>query len=253
MPTIATFGDVTYEDPRSLVPVDWNTQERTRAELDRIKDSIKVHGVVGPLAARPSDRSIAGGHGRLDAILELLDEGYKLDRGGIPVVWKECDDAELMALNMALNNATGQPNFQKVAAAIHRIEEIGRVDLVDAGATGFSVRQIADIRALALEPASSPERQQREREQQAQKQPTDTLGDDDFDEHLADQLAAPEPDLYEWSEIAFSVSDDQKDTIDAALELARGLHGLTTDALALHAISEEYLAAHGEGNAQTTQ
>jgi ParB-like chromosome segregation protein Spo0J len=239
MPTIATFGDVTYEDPRSLVPVDWNTQERTRSELDRIKESIKVHGVVGPLAARPSDRSIAGGHGRLDAILELLDEGYTLDRGGIPVVWKECDDAELIALNMALNNAVGQPNFQKVATAIRRIEELGRIDLLTDGGTGFAARQIEDIKVLSLEPAATPERIQRE----AQKQ-RDEDGDD-YDEHLADQLAAPETDLYEWSELTFSVDDGQRETIDEALAMAREQDGLDTDALALFAICREYVSDHG--------
>jgi ParB-like chromosome segregation protein Spo0J len=246
MPTIATFGDVTYEDPRSLVPVDWNTQERTRAELDRIKDSIKVHGVVGPLAARPSDRSIAGGHGRLDAILELLDEGWKLDRGGIPVVWKECDDAELMALNMALNNATGQPNFQKVAVAIRRIEELGRVDLLTGGGTGFAARQIADIQTLALQPASTPERDQREAQKRLEQRDEDGNANyDDYDEHLADQLAAPEADPYEWSELTFSVAEDQRETIDGALALARESGGLQTDAQALHAICAEYVSNHG--------
>lgn len=243
MPTIATFGDVTYEDPRSLVPVDWNTQERTRAELDRIKDSIKVHGVVGPLAARPSDRSIAGGHGRLDAILELLDEGYKLDRGGVPVVWKECDDAELFALNMALNNAVGQPNFQKVATAIRRIEELGRIDLLTDGGTGFAARQIEDIKVLALQPASTPEREQREA--QKQRDEDRNANDDDYDEHLADQLAAPEPGLYGWAELTFSVDDGQRETIDEALAMAREQDGLDTDALALFAICREYVSNHG--------
>lgn len=243
MPTIATFGDVTYEDPRSLVPVEWNTQERTRADLDRIKDSIRVHGVVGPLAARPSDRSIAGGHGRLDAILELLDEGYTLDRGAIPVVWKECDDAELMALNMALNNATGQPNFQKIAVAIRRIEELGRVDLLDGGGTGFGTRQIEDIKVLALSPASTPEREQREANRQRNEDGSANY--DDYDEHLADQLAAPPTDAYEWSELTFSVTDDQKETIDEALVIARDEEGISTDAQALAVICAGYVSRHG--------
>lgn len=248
MPTIATFGDVTYEDPRSLVPVEWNTQERTRSELDRIKDSIRVHGVVGPLAARPSDRSIAGGHGRLDAILELLDEGYTLDRDGIPVVWKECDDAELMALNMALNNATGQPNFQKIAVAIRRIEDLGRIDLLDGGGTGFAAKQIEDIKVLALQPASTPERDQREAQKRLQQRDEDgNAGDDDYDEHLADQLAAPEPDAYEWSELTFSVAEEQRETIDEALAVARAADGLETDAQALYTICAEYVSNHGNG------
>lgn len=242
MPTITVFDNQTREDPRSLVPVDWNTQERTADELQAIKDSIKVHGLVGPIAARPSDRSIAGGHGRLEAILELITEGWELDGGTVPVVWKECDDAELMALNMALNNATGQPNFQKVAIAIQRIESLGRLDLIENRATGFTPLQVRDIQVLATTPAALPGR--------AEKNVRETESDTSYDESLADSMAAPEmpggSDGYEWSIISFSVADDMKTVIDAALAKARQVGNTTNDAVALTLICADFLGTPDE-------
>ncbi len=242
MPTITVFDNQTREDPRSLVPVDWNTQERTADELQAIKDSIKVHGLVGPIAARPSDRSIAGGHGRLEAILELITEGWELDGGTVPVVWKECDDAELMALNMALNNATGQPNFQKVGVAIQRIESLGRLDLLENRATGFSPLQVKDILTLTTTSASLPGRKE--------KDTRETEPGPSYDENLADRMAAPEPtsggDGYEWSILSFSVADDMKTVIDAALAKARQVGNTTNDAVALTLICADFLGTPDE-------
>ena len=234
MTTIHVFDNLTREDPRSLVPMPDNTQERTRAELDRIKDSILAHGIVGPIVGRPSDRSIAGGHGRLEAVLELMAEGYTLDGGGMPVVWRECDDAELLALNMALNNATGQPSFEKIAVAIRKIEDLGRRDLLDAGATGFTPLQIADLAILAsrpsgnapltpVQPGGSEPRPDRDE---------DDYDTHDFDEGLADRMAEKRP-------LTVYLKPEQDTVIRAALATT----GYSDEAEALTAVCVHYVEA----------
>lgn len=230
MPAISVFDNVTREDPRSLVPMSDNTQERTRAELDRIKDSIRAHGLVGPIVGRPSDRSIAGGHGRLEAVIELLDEGYTLE-DGIPVVWRECDDAELLALNMALNNATGQPSFQKIAVAIQKIETMGRPELLVNGATGFTPLQITDLQALAILPAgqhTAPTTQTR----QDAGEDADDYDEHDFDESLADRMAETKP-------LMLDLTPEQWSVVNAATKAT----GYNDEAEALVAVCAYYVEA----------
>lgn len=232
--TIPVFDNVTREDPRSLVPMPDNTQERTRQELDRIKESIRAHGLVGPIVGRPSDRSIAGGHGRLEAVLELVAEGYAIEGGGIPVVWRECDDAELLALNMALNNATGQPSYEKIAIAVRKIEGLGRRDLLDNGATGFTPLQIKDLVILAIEPAgNAPERKDT---QPQQRDEDGDMGDDDYDEHLADQMA-------ERSALVVYIMPTQRDVIAQAIKRT----GLDNEGDALTVICRAYCNENGQG------
>lgn len=119
---ITIADSIELVDPDTLNPVDWNPQERTEDELQAIERSILRHGFIVPIVARPSDRAVAGGHGRLEAVARLRQRGYNIT--AVPVVWRECDDAELRALNLALNNAQGQPNMQKVADVLAEIEEL---------------------------------------------------------------------------------------------------------------------------------
>jgi ParB-like chromosome segregation protein Spo0J len=143
-PQVDIHGDIELIDPSKLNPVDWNPQERTDEERRLIRQSILQHGFVLPIIARPSDGAVAGGHGRLEVVLELIDEGYDIE--GVPVIWKECSDAELRALNLALNNAQGRPNLDKVGEVLREIEEMGGDAIGDLlAATGFSDDEIEDI------------------------------------------------------------------------------------------------------------
>jgi ParB/RepB/Spo0J family partition protein len=146
-------------DPRIILisegenPRDYTLAEN-RAHLDRLKASIKVHGVQQPLWVR---YDIAGkcailidGECRLRAVLELIEEGVEIV--GVPVIQKAEGD-EASRLVMALTANTGKPLSKwEDGAAFRKLHNFGFEACQIAEKTGHDERYIREAMELAEAP-----------------------------------------------------------------------------------------------------
>lgn len=127
---------IQYEDPRTLVPADYNPREWPAENRARLLAGLRQFGFVEPVIVRPSDRLVIGGHFRLDIALEYRDEFPR-----VPVIFRECSDEEAKALNILLNNpdAQGRFNLEMLADIFDDLDENMRL------ATGFDSGYIDNL------------------------------------------------------------------------------------------------------------
>src|SRR5215217_430634 len=78
-----------------LRPDPTNPRRISDAQLEALTRSLKQYGFVQPLLVRRADKTVIGGHQRLQAALRL---GYR----EVPVIWLDLDQEQAKLLNLAL-------------------------------------------------------------------------------------------------------------------------------------------------------
>jgi ParB-like chromosome segregation protein Spo0J len=117
---------------------EYNPRQMPRAEMEKLKRSIREFGFVEPIVVNSSkDRAnfIVGGHQRVRAAQEL---GMK----DVPVVFVDLTEKKEKLLNLALNRIQGDWDEEKLRAII---TEIARSDGADISISGFDEWEIKKI------------------------------------------------------------------------------------------------------------
>ena len=80
-------------------------------DIDAIRESLRVNGFVGALTVQTSTRRLLAGNGTWEALgLEEFEE--------VPVVWRDCDDAEARRIVLAFNRVAERGSFDTGALAL---------------------------------------------------------------------------------------------------------------------------------------
>ena len=106
-------------------------------EMEKLKRSISEFGFVEPLVARRSDELVIGGHQRLEA-------AKALGMATVPVVYVELTDAEVKALNLALNRIRGEWDLPQLGALL---EDLQGLPDIDEALTGFDRDEVDTLLA----------------------------------------------------------------------------------------------------------
>jgi len=138
MPAIRVLSNFELMPLTDLVETEGNPQSHN---LTDIKNSILEFGVVQPIVVNDDNR-IIGGHGRKNALLELMEEGFDLDGGLVPVVKGSYTEAQAQLLLLALNKVHGQFDPFELA------DFVDGMDWDDLGKIGFADSELEDLKEL---------------------------------------------------------------------------------------------------------
>jgi ParB/RepB/Spo0J family partition protein len=157
---VGGISDMPKIDPR-IIQVEDNLNPRNyqlaenRAHLDRLKESIREHGVQNPLWVRWDTVNklpiLVDGECRLKAVLELIAENVEIV--SVPVIQKSAaNPADRLVLALTANE--GKPlNESEVGFAYKRLVNYGWSQEMIAKRVGKSVRYVND----AIELSEAPE------------------------------------------------------------------------------------------------
>lgn len=130
-------------DPATLVPADYNPRKISKHQSEALKRSLDRWGFVEPIVANKRTGRIVGGHQRLDGALALA-------LPTVPVHWIDVDEASEKALNIALNQISGEWDEQLLSDLLLELEHDGQ-DLEDLGFDADELQAIIDAAAPAPE------------------------------------------------------------------------------------------------------
>jgi hypothetical protein len=147
---------IEYVDFASLKRATYNARKADEEQINAICRSIYEFGVVDPLIVRRDDNLILGGHQRRTAIEKLIageffimrdgkreQVKWELPDGKVPVVFLDgIDDTRAKMLNLALNKATGDWDYEALPGLLKSLS--AEVPLDDLVMTGFSFAEITD-------------------------------------------------------------------------------------------------------------
>jgi DNA modification methylase len=111
--------DIEQRDPAELVPADYNPRKIDDHQLDALKRSLDRWGFVEPVVMNKRTGRIVGGHQRVKAALALAVPE-------VPTVWVDIDEEGEKALNIALNQISGEWEEDKLAALLDELEAKGQ-------------------------------------------------------------------------------------------------------------------------------
>ena len=116
----------------SLCPAPYNPRVISPQQMAALCESLKQFGFVDPVLVRRADKMVIGGHQRLEAARRL---GWT----SVPVVFLDIDEARAKALNVALNQISGDWDIPKLGVLFDTLPD----DL--AALTGFSDKEIQRV------------------------------------------------------------------------------------------------------------
>jgi DNA modification methylase len=90
-------------------------------EMRRLIRSIQEFGFVEPIVARKADRTVIGGHQRLEA-------ARALGLSSVPVVYVDISAHQAKALNLALNRITGDWDLPKLGQLLEELRDLPDLD-----------------------------------------------------------------------------------------------------------------------------
>lgn len=111
--------DIEQRNPAELVPADYNPRKIDDHQLDALKRSLDRWGFVEPVVMNKRTGRIVGGHQRVKAALALAVPE-------VPTVWVDIDEEGEKALNIALNQISGEWEEDKLAALLDELEAKGQ-------------------------------------------------------------------------------------------------------------------------------
>lgn len=132
-----------------ITPADYNPRQISDNEMNKLKNSLEEFGLVDPIVVNLKNNTIISGHQRFN-ILQNDSENYKelnlIRLGDIGWVFT---DTELKiesvehekALNLRLNNSSGDWDYDKLTLVLEEIKLEG----LDVNLTGFDEIEIEDI------------------------------------------------------------------------------------------------------------
>ncbi len=107
---------VQYLPADKLLPDPANPRVISDSEMAALVRSIETWGLVDPIIVRKADRTVIGGHQRLQAARRL---GYN----SVPVVEVDLSEDQARALNVALNRIGGEWDVPKLAELLRGLPE----------------------------------------------------------------------------------------------------------------------------------
>ena len=128
--------DIEQRDPAELVPADYNPRQIDNHQLEALKRSLDRWGFVEPVVMNKRTGRIVGGHQRVKAALALAVPE-------VPTVWVDLDDDGEKALNIALNQISGDWREDKLALLLDELQGKGQ-SLED---LGFKQDRLDDLLA----------------------------------------------------------------------------------------------------------
>ena len=133
----------------SVVMAPYNPRVMPPAMMRALKASLVKHGLVLNLVVQrrsekySPDNVLIGGHQRVAAMRDLCaSKGWDVPEG-VAVTVVDCDDAQAMQLNVALNNIEGDFDPYKLGEIFSAIRP--EMNLEDVLATGFEAEQINEM------------------------------------------------------------------------------------------------------------
>lgn len=121
--------EIQYVAPDQLKGWERNPRIISALDMERLKASIQLHGIVDPIIARREDGMILGGHQRVVAAKALAMDS-------IPVVYLDgVDNARMKVLNLGLNRISGDWNHNLLMGVLDDIIGEGTYEL---DLTGFA-------------------------------------------------------------------------------------------------------------------
>ena len=128
--------DIEQRDPAELVPADYNPRQIDNHQLEALKRSLDRWGFVEPVVMNKRTGRIVGGHQRVKAALALAVPE-------VPTVWVDIDEEGEKALNIALNQISGDWREDKLALLLDELQGKGQ-SLED---LGFAQDRLDDLLA----------------------------------------------------------------------------------------------------------
>ncbi len=165
MPQTETFvaTEIELVDHRRLIPADYNPREMDARTLRVLVRSLVRFGWVLPVVANRRTGNIVGGHQRARAnhqVLKTQPKAKAKHYQKVPVIYVDLSIAEEKALNVALNQISGDWDFFKRAAAdelrqnatfaqmTRRHHRLGKGYLAPLGLKRFELRDPEHLRAF---------------------------------------------------------------------------------------------------------
>jgi DNA modification methylase len=121
--------------PSTLLPYAANPRTISAAQMAALQRSITQFGFVDPIVVRRADRTVIGGHQRLEAAKTL---GLKT----VPVVFVDLSETEASLLNIALNRISGDWDLEQLG---HILTELRDLPDVDVSLSGFDTQELEDL------------------------------------------------------------------------------------------------------------
>jgi DNA modification methylase len=121
--------------PESLLPYPANPRTMSAAQMAALQRSITQFGFVDPLVVRRADRTVIGGHQRLEAARTI---GLKT----VPVVFVDLTESEASLLNIALNRISGDWDLEQLGQILTELRDLPEVDV---SLTGFDTQELEDL------------------------------------------------------------------------------------------------------------
>jgi len=121
--------------PDTLLPYAGNPRTISAAQMAALQRSISQFGFVDPIVVRRADRTVIGGHQRLEAAKTL---GLKT----VPVVFVDLTESEASLLNIALNKIAGDWDLEQLGQILTELRDLPDVDV---SLTGFDTQELEDL------------------------------------------------------------------------------------------------------------
>lgn len=202
-------------------------------EYDKIRESIKAHGLVEPLVVNSTTGRIVSGHQRAKVLADL---GYKT----ATVVEIDVDDTTETRIGVALNKIEGHFDDAKLVELIGQLTEHSTVELTHLGYTADEFDDL--IRRLDQANATGFL--------------DDLITDDEADDNAEPEIQYQGGDRMrtsDWYALTYIVTGDERAAILDTLRHAQREHGHPTFAKALTAIATDFLDRTGGRPASTQQ
>jgi DNA modification methylase len=144
----ATTLEIENISINELRPDPANPRRIEEADMESLTRSIKAHGLVQPIVARRSDKTVIAGHQRLVC-------AHRLGLTHVPVLFINVSVEEGRLLNLALNRISGDWDRELLARLLADLEAVPDIDI---SLSGFGDDEIATL----LKTLGAREKRQRE-------------------------------------------------------------------------------------------
>ena len=132
--------DIQYVPLSDLTP--WPGNARV-GEVERIKASMREHGVFNPLIVQKSTGQVMVGNHRLAALTELHEENPERWDGTAPVAYYDVDETQATKINLIDNKLSDDADMddEALAAQLQAIQD----EEGDLTGTGYTTSDLEDI------------------------------------------------------------------------------------------------------------
>ncbi len=130
--TRRTSLQIEHVAPHTLLPHPRNPRTISSAQMAALERSITQFGLVDPVVVRKADRTVIGGHQRLEAARKL---GLKT----VPAVFVDLSQEQASLLNIALNKIAGDWDLDRLGEILSELRDLPDVDVT---LTGFDSQEL---------------------------------------------------------------------------------------------------------------